>query len=40
MQCIGQVFGGTVIRAPQVMHGKTSVIEHDATGVFDGLPNP
>ena len=40
MQCIGQVFGGTVIRAPAVMHGKTSVIEHDASGVFDGLPNP
>jgi len=40
MQCIGQVFGGTVIRAPEVMHGKTSVIEHDSSGVFDGLPNP
>ncbi len=40
MQCIGQAFGGTVIRAPEVMHGKTSVIEHDASGVFDGLPNP
>ena len=40
LQCIGQAFGGTVIRAPEVMHGKTSVIEHDATGVFDGLPNP
>ena len=40
MQCIGQVFGGAVIRAPEVMHGKTSVIEHDSSGVFDGLPNP
>ena len=40
MQCIGQVFGGAVIRAPEVMHGKTSVIEHDSAGVFDGLPNP
>jgi len=40
MQCIGQVFGGTVIRAPEVMHGKTSVIEHDSSGVFEGLPNP
>ena len=40
MQCIGQAFGGTVIRAPEVMHGKTSVIEHDASGVFEGLPNP
>lgn len=40
MQCIGQAFGGNVIRAPEVMHGKTSVIEHDASGVFEGLPNP
>ena len=40
MQCIGQVFGGDVIRAPQVMHGKTSVIEHDSAGVFKGLANP
>ena len=40
MQCIGQAFGGTVIRAPKVMHGKTSVIEHDSSGVFEGLPNP
>ena len=40
MQCIGQAFGGTVIRAPAVMHGKTSVIDHDTSGVFDGLPNP
>ena len=39
MQCIGQVFGGAVIRAPEVMHGKTSVIEHDGSGVFDGLPS-
>ena len=40
MQCIGQAFGGDVVRAPAVMHGKTSVIDHDAAGVFDGLPNP
>ena len=40
MQCIGQVFGGDVIRAPQVMHGKTSVIEHDSAGVFKALANP
>ena len=40
MQCIGQAFGGDVIRAPEVMHGKTSVIEHDSSGVFEGLPNP
>ncbi len=40
MQCIGQAFGAAVVRAPEVMHGKTSVIEHDAAGVFEGLPNP
>ena len=40
MQCIGQAFGADVIRAPEVMHGKTSVIEHDSTGVFEGLPSP
>jgi len=40
MQCIGQVFGGDVIRAPQVMHGKTSLIRHHDTGVFTKLPNP
>ncbi|MCY4424224.1 MAG: aminodeoxychorismate/anthranilate synthase component II [Acidimicrobiaceae bacterium] len=40
MQCIGQVFGGDVIRARKVMHGKTSVVEHDSAGVFKGLPNP
>jgi anthranilate synthase/aminodeoxychorismate synthase-like glutamine amidotransferase len=39
-QCIGQVFGGTVGRAPHVMHGKTSLIHHDGRGVFAGLPNP
>jgi anthranilate synthase component II len=39
-QCIGQVFGARVIRAPQVMHGKTSLISHDGTGVFAGLPSP
>ena len=39
-QAIGQVFGGTVVRAPQVMHGKTSLVHHDGTGVFDGLPSP
>jgi len=39
-QCIGQVFGGDVVRAPQVMHGKTSLIRHHDTGVFTGLPNP
>jgi anthranilate synthase component II len=39
-QCIGQVFGGEVVRAPQVMHGKTSRIRHDGGGVFAGLPDP
>jgi anthranilate synthase/aminodeoxychorismate synthase-like glutamine amidotransferase len=39
-QCIGQVFGGDVVRAPQVMHGKTSLIRHRDVGVFEGLPNP
>jgi anthranilate synthase component 2 len=39
-QCMGQVFGGQVVRAPQVMHGKTSIIHHDGRGVFEGLPNP
>jgi anthranilate synthase component II len=39
-QCLGRVFGARVGRAPQVMHGKTSVISHDGDGVFAGLPNP
>jgi anthranilate synthase/aminodeoxychorismate synthase-like glutamine amidotransferase len=39
-QCIGQVFGGRVVRAPQVMHGKTSLICHNGEGVFARLPNP
>jgi anthranilate synthase/aminodeoxychorismate synthase-like glutamine amidotransferase len=39
-QCIGQVFGGEVVRAPQVMHGKTSLIRHEGAGVFAGLPQP
>jgi anthranilate synthase/aminodeoxychorismate synthase-like glutamine amidotransferase len=39
-QCIGQVYGGRIVRAPQVMHGKTSLIRHDGSGVFAGLPNP
>jgi len=40
LQCMGEVFGGKVIRAPQVVHGKTSLINHDGKGVFEGLPNP
>ena len=39
-QCIGQVYGGDVVRAPEIMHGKTSLIRHHDTGVFAGLPNP
>jgi anthranilate synthase/aminodeoxychorismate synthase-like glutamine amidotransferase len=39
-QCIGQVYGGDVVRAPQIMHGKTSLISHSGVGVFAGLPDP
>jgi len=39
-QCIGEAFGGVVRRAPEIMHGKTSLIYHDGQGVFAGLPNP
>ncbi|MCE5327024.1 MAG: aminodeoxychorismate/anthranilate synthase component II [Planctomycetaceae bacterium] len=39
-QCMGQVFGGKVIRAGRLMHGKTSEIRHDGRGVLAGLPNP
>ena len=39
-QCIGQVYGGDVVRAPSIMHGKTSEIRHEGAGVFAGLPNP
>lgn len=39
-QSIGQVFGGDVIRAERLMHGKTSPIHHDNKGVFEGLPSP
>jgi len=40
MQSIGQAFGGKVIRAKTIMHGKVSPIEHDETGVFKGLASP
>src|SRR5262245_28868828 len=40
LQCIGQLYGGNVVRAPHVMHGKTSEISHTGTGVFAGLPSP
>lgn len=39
-QCIGHVFGGEVVRAGRLMHGKTSPIRHHGTSVFAGLPNP
>src|SRR4051795_9366494 len=39
-QCIGQVFGGEVVRAGQVMHGKTSLVHHGGKGVLAGLPEP
>jgi anthranilate synthase component II len=39
-QCIGQIYGGDVVRAPEIMHGKTSLIEHTGVGVFTDLPNP
>jgi len=39
-QCIGHVFGGDVVRAPRLMHGKTSMIKHDGKGLYQGLPNP
>jgi len=40
LQCIGQLYGGNVVRAPHVMHGKTSEITHTGAGVFAGLPSP
>jgi anthranilate synthase/aminodeoxychorismate synthase-like glutamine amidotransferase len=39
-QCIGQAFGGRVVRARRPMHGKVSEIHHDGSGVFAGLPDP
>ncbi len=39
-QCIGHVFGGEIVRAPRLMHGKTSMIKHDGKTIFQGLPNP
>ncbi len=39
-QAIGEAFGGKVVRARQIMHGKTSRVEHDGKGVFAGLPTP
>jgi anthranilate synthase component 2 len=39
-QAIGQYFGGAVVRAPRVMHGKVCPVEHDGSGLFEGLPSP
>lgn len=39
-QSIGQAFGGRIVHAKEIMHGKTSMIHHDDSGVFFGLPNP
>jgi anthranilate synthase component 2 len=39
-QAIGQAFGGNIVRATQVMHGKVSPVAHDGRGVFTGLPSP
>lgn len=39
-QALGEVFGGTVTHAPELMHGKTSRVEHDGQGVFAGMPTP
>jgi anthranilate synthase component II len=39
-QCIAEVFGGTIVRAPELVHGKTSMMAHDGIGVFAGIVNP
>lgn len=39
-QCIGEVFGGKVVRAPRLMHGKTSPVYHYGTDLFQGVPSP
>ncbi len=39
-QCIGQVYGGIVTRAPRLMHGKTSPVYHNGSGIFNGVPSP
>lgn len=39
-QAVGEAYGGKIIRADRIMHGKTSMISHDGKGIFKGLPNP
>lgn len=39
-QCLGALYGGRIVRAPELVHGKTSQIHHDGSGVFAGLPQP
>lgn len=39
-QCIGEVFGGTVVSAPELMHGKSSLVFHTGEGIFEGIDNP
>jgi anthranilate synthase/aminodeoxychorismate synthase-like glutamine amidotransferase len=39
-QCIGEVYGGQITRAPRLMHGKTSRVYHNGKGVFSGVPSP
>ncbi len=39
-QCIGDVFGGRIVRAPELVHGKTSAVHHNGRDLFEGLPNP
>jgi anthranilate synthase/aminodeoxychorismate synthase-like glutamine amidotransferase len=39
-QCLGAVFGGTIARAPRLMHGKTSLITHNGRDLFQGIPSP
>jgi anthranilate synthase/aminodeoxychorismate synthase-like glutamine amidotransferase len=39
-QCMAELYGADVVRAPELMHGKTSIMHHTDSGVFEGLPNP
>ena len=39
-QCVGYSYGGSIVGAGEIMHGKTSLISHDGKGIFNGLPNP